>query len=105
MKGEAPDYVEVQDATTGETRRRCISCGKDRVVGDWPHCPHGTAAFFGEEPLEAYIDENLTTDVNGVEVTTRGQRRKLMSEHHLEYAKNRFSDRGKKRTYFFQGGR
>lgn len=64
----------------------CESCGKTYTVGEWPWCPHG----FGnnlEEPLEPYVDDNLTADPGGVEITTRSQRRQLMKEKGFEYRK------------------
>ena len=39
----------------------------------------------GEEPMAPYVDDNLTSEPGGIEITTRGQRRKIMEEAHFEY--------------------
>lgn len=63
---------------------KCEKCGAEIVIGSWPWCPHG----FGnnlEEPLEPYVDWNITDAPEGIEIRTRGERRKLMDEAKLEY--------------------
>ena len=62
---------------------RCDICGAELRIGEWPFCPHGDARYFGEEPLEPYIDHNLGPEP--VEIRTRGERRAIMSRNHLEY--------------------
>jgi len=37
--------------------------------------------------MEPYIDDNLTDSPEGVEITTRAQRRKIMDENKFEYRK------------------
>ena len=71
---------------------KCEACGGEVRIGDWPFCKgnpsaHVPAPNFGEEPLEPYEDEHLTHEPGGVEITTRGQRRQMMREQHLEYHK------------------
>jgi len=69
---------------------KCEKCGHEIAIGDFPFCPHeptGGVLHMGEEPMEAYYDENLTSEPGGVEITTRGQRRKIMEENHFEYRK------------------
>jgi hypothetical protein len=89
----------------------CELCGGAVAVGDWPFCGgdparHVPARNFGDEPLESYIDENI--DAEPQEITSRGQRRALMKQNHLEYRKKRFDllpGRGVGRTYFDCGRR
>ncbi len=86
----------------------CDRCGAELKVGAWPFChgdpkEHEPAKRFNFDPLEPYVDEHLTTDPNGVEITTRGQRLKLMDQNALVYHKNRFDTNG--RVYFDQGKR
>jgi hypothetical protein len=72
---------------------KCSTCGIEYGIGDWPWCPHGDGRGFGEEPLEPYLDEHLTSEVApdesdmpyGIEMTTRSQRRKIMDRNELEY--------------------
>lgn len=64
---------------------KCEKCGHPVVIGAWPWCPHEPAKNFGEDPLEPYYDWNLSEDPQGVEITTRAQRRKIMEENHFEY--------------------
>lgn len=64
---------------------KCDKCGEDYGIGDWPWCPHGDGRDFGEEPLEPYVDWNLTDDPEGIEIRTRGERRKIMDRNHFEY--------------------
>lgn len=75
---------------------RCDECGDEIHVGDWPICKGEKGRHvavgrldMGEEPMEPYIDHNLTSDPNGVLVTTRGERRKLMAKGNLEYRPKR----------------
>jgi hypothetical protein len=55
---------------------------------------------FGDEPLTPYIDENLCSEP--VEIRTRGERRRLMSKNHLDYADVSHKKRG--RIYVTLGG-
>ena len=64
---------------------KCEKCGRPVTIGAWPWCPHEHVEKFGEDPLEPYADENLTSEPGGVEITTRAQRRKLMYESNMEY--------------------
>lgn len=61
----------------------CDKCGSEINVGDWPFCPHGPAGRFGDDPIEPYWDENITQ--GGAMITTRGERRAIMSRAHLDY--------------------
>ena len=61
----------------------CDKCGAELRIGEWPWCPHGDARYFGEEPLEPYIDHNLGPEP--IEIRTRGERRAIMSRNHLDY--------------------
>ena len=66
----------------------CDECGGERVSGDWPDCRkdgNHTAGHGFDDPLEAYDDHNV--DVNTRRITTRGERRAIMSKNHLEYVK------------------
>jgi hypothetical protein len=64
----------------------CSDCGAPRRPGDWPQCPH-IPGNFGEEPIEPYFDEHITTE--GAWITTRGQRQAIMRANNLEYRKKR----------------
>lgn len=87
------DQTEAQMAT-------CDRCGQVYSIGDWPYCPHGEARTFGNNPFHEYVDENLVPDhlsgktvglstgghvVEGVRVTSRDQRRRLMKAGKLEF--------------------
>ena len=66
----------------------CDECGGAINVGDWPYCggdpkAHVPATHFGEEPLTPYMDEMLGPEP--IEIRTRGERRRIMSQNHLEY--------------------
>jgi hypothetical protein len=63
---------------------KCDDCGLEIQIGDWPFCPHGPMTHFGDEPLTPYVDEMIASEP--VEIRTRGERRRLMSRNHLEYA-------------------
>lgn len=78
----------------------CIECGNRRSPGDWPQCPH-EAGKFGEDPLEPYEDDNLSTDP--IHVTTRAQRRAIMNKNHMEYRKKRTDLLPSTRRYFDMG--
>jgi len=86
---------------------KCDKCGKEFSIGDWPFCPHEfVGGNFGEEPLCPYVDEHITTlqheDAQpcGVEITTRGQRRKMMSENNFEYRPRKYQYGMKTKLYF-----
>lgn len=64
---------------------KCDKCGRNVEIGAWPWCPHEHVERFGEEPMEPYIDEHLTSEPGGIEITTRAQRRKIMAENKMEY--------------------
>jgi hypothetical protein len=69
----------------------------------WPFCrgdasKHVRVEHFGDDSIEGYIDTNLGPQ--DVEITTRGQRRKIMSQNGLEYKDVSRKTRGK-RLYFF----
>ena len=73
--------------------RKCSDCGGDLKFGDWPFCngdpqSHVPAPNFGEEPIEPYVDWQLSSNTEDEpEITTRGQRRQIMRENGLEYRK------------------
>lgn len=78
--------------------RKCNDCGGDIATGDWPFCggdptKHEPARNFGDEPMEAYWDEHLSTW--GEHVTTRGERRRIMAREGLEYKDVSKKQRGK----------
>ena len=53
-------------------------------ITPWWDCdPCRGSASFGEAPLEPYMDEHLGPEP--VEITTRAQRRRIMSQAHLDY--------------------
>ena len=79
----------------------CERCGKELQVGQWPWCPHGDARGFGDLPLEPYWDENISPE--GAYITSRGQRRALMSKGHLDYLDVSKKKRG--RVYVCLGGK
>jgi hypothetical protein len=80
----------------------CDACGSTYGVGEWPWCPHGAAKRFGDDPIDSYFDEHISTD--GETITTRGQRRKLMAENALEVKPKRYSRPGA-RLFFDLGSR
>ncbi len=65
---------------------RCTECGES----GHPWWDHGAVESFGEEPIEPYTDWNLDKHGDGVEITTRRQRMKIMDKHDLEPYKPRF---------------
>ena len=76
----------------------CDKCGAELQVGQWPFCggdpaKHEDARGFGEAPLEPYMDEHLGPEP--VEITTRAQRRRIMSQAHLDYLDVSGKKRGK----------
>jgi len=78
----------------------CEKCGAEISIGSWPFCrgqaaDHAPAVRFGWDPLEPYVDQNLTTDPNGVEITNRAQRMKLMDREALVYHKNKYDNNGR----------
>lgn len=82
---------------------KCDKCGHEFRIGDYPFCPHDNVhgcLHMGEEPMESYVDYNLTEEPEGVEITTRGQRRRIMEENHFEYRKKREGPPGS-RLFFF----
>jgi len=94
--------------TLGEKQQvmTCDACGAELEVGDWPFChgdvaAHTPAKRFNLDPLEPYVDQQLTTDPNGVEITTRGQRMKLMEREGLVYHSNKYVNNG--RVYLDMG--
>ena len=78
---------------------RCTECGKTGHYW-WDH---GPVKKFGEDPIEPYTDDNLSSEEGGVEITTRGQRRKIMDEEHFEYRKK--APRLGEVMYFDRGAR
>ena len=53
-------------------------------VTPWWDCdPCRGSATFGDTPLEPYVDHNLGPEP--VEITSRAQRRAIMSKAHLDY--------------------
>lgn len=84
----------------------CDRCGAELRIGDWPFCngdknQHVDARGFGDAPLEAYFDEHISPE--GAYITTRGQRRALMSKGHLDYLDVSRKKRG--RIYICLGGK
>lgn len=68
----------------------CQMCGGVVRVGDWPFCggdasKHVPPEHFGEDPLEPYFDEHISTD--GEWITSRAQRRAIMAKSGLDYRK------------------
>jgi hypothetical protein len=63
------------------TKSKCQECGET----GHPWWDHPETTFRGEDPLEPYWDEMIATDP--VYITTRGQRRKIMSQKNFEYRK------------------
>lgn len=85
---------------------KCDECGAElSEINLWPFCggdptKHAKVTMFGEDPIEGYVDDNLQHDP--VEITTRAQRRKIMSKNGLEYRDVSRKKRGKT-LYFFHG--
>lgn len=82
---------------------RCENCGAEVQIGDWPYCPHEhVGSRWGDDPLEPYWDEHISKE--GAYITSRGQRRAIMSKNHLDYldvsSKKRLA-----KSYFFVGGK
>jgi hypothetical protein len=72
-------------------------------VNIWPFCrgdatKHAKVSHFGDDPIEGYVDGNLGPQ--DIEITTRGQRRQIMRQNHIEYKDVTRKTRGK-RLYFF----
>ena len=63
---------------------KCNECGE--TGHPWWDCV-GMGHVFGEDPIEPYLDWNLDPYGDGVPVTTRAGRRRVMAEHELDYAK------------------
>jgi hypothetical protein len=94
---------------------KCEQCGADVRIGAWPWCPHEDASSFGDPPMESYVDEHVAPggrDVGhdsegnpyyGHLITTRGERRRLMSRNHSDYHDVSGKKRG--RVYLFVGGK
>jgi hypothetical protein len=67
---------------------KCDECGATiSAVNIWPFCrgdasKHVKVEHFGEDPMEQYVEHNLTHDP--VEITTRSQRSKLMDKLAVE---------------------
>ena len=85
---------------------KCDSCGAELRIGEWPFCggdpaKHEPAIGFGDKPIEPYMDEHLGPEP--VEITSRGQRRAIMSRAHLDYHDVSRSKRG--RIYVDMRGR
>lgn len=70
-----------------DSQSHCRECGEDGHA--WFNCESlvRKGLRFGEEPMEPYMDDNLTSDEGGMEITTRAQRRKIMDENKFEYRK------------------
>ena len=66
----------------------CEMCGETYLSGQWPFCPHGLGNNL-EDPMEQYVDWNITTEEHGQTFSTRGERSKYMADHALEYKKKR----------------
>jgi len=63
-------------------------------ITPWWDCdPCRTSSHFGEDPLEPYWDEHLAADP--VHITTRHERRQIMSRNSLEYKDVSKKRRGK----------
>jgi hypothetical protein len=78
----------------------CDACGLERKPGDWPQCPH-IPGKFGDDPIEPYFDEHITE--SGEMITTKGQRRSIMSRNKLEYRKKRTDLLTGQRIFFDMG--
>lgn len=85
-------------------------------ITPWWDCdPCRGSATFGDEPTQPYVDEHIApggTDVGydsegnryyGHRITTRGERRRIMSKHHLDYEDVSRKKRGK--VYICLGGK
>lgn len=87
---------------------KCDECGAElRAVNIWPFCKgdptkHERVEHFGQDPMEAYMERNLSH--NPVEITTRGQKSKLMDQLGVEPRKPqgfKAQRAAKPRLYFF----
>jgi len=76
--------------------KRCTECGE----AGHPWWDHGSVKKFGEDPIEPYMDEHLGHAP--VEITSRAQRRRIMSQRNLEYKDVSKKLRG--RIYVDMGG-
>lgn len=82
----------------------CDECGAElSALNVWPFCKgdpskHVSVTHFSDDPIDDYIDENLQHDP--VHITTRGQRRAIMSKLGIEYRDVSKKKRGA-RLYFF----
>ena len=77
---------------------KCTECG-----GDHPWWDHGPVKKFGEDSIEPYVDWQLDPYDDGVEITTRAQRRKIMAQHDLDYIEPKQQPAGR-RLYFDMKG-
>lgn len=87
---------------------KCEKCGGEIRVGDWPYCggdpsKHVHMDRFGEDPIEPYFDEMLSTD--GEHITTRSQRRKIMDKNAIVPKDNPYRNVIKGRRLFFDMAR
>ena len=83
---------------------KCDECGAELTdLNLWPFCggnpkAHARVTHFGDDPIEGYLDTNLGPQ--DIEITTRGQRRAIMSKNGIEYKDVSRKTRGR-RLYFF----
>jgi len=86
----------------------CDECGAELTAFNlWPFCrgdakKHVPVTHFGDDPLDGYVEHNLTHAP--VEITTRGQRRKLMDKLAIEPRKPqsfKAQRAANRRLYFF----
>ena len=71
-------------------------------ITPWWDCdPCRNSASFGEEPISPYWDENLGPEP--IHITTRSERRQIMSRNNLEY--HDVSKKRRGRIYSFMGGK
>lgn len=83
---------------------KCDECGTVLTeLNVWPFCggnpeKHAPVTHFGDDPIDDYIDGNLGPQ--DIHITTRGQRRAIMSKNGIEYKDVTRKTRGK-RLYFF----
>lgn len=65
---------------------KCCTCGKEYTIGMYPFCPHGKIDISADPrryySFENYIDTNIAEQPT--EITSPGQRRRLMKQNALE---------------------
>lgn len=83
----------------------CSKCCSYYGIGVVPYCKgnpedHGKPEGL-EDSLEPYTDWQLDNYGDGVKITSRAQRRKIMAEQNLEYVEPKKLSQPRGRTLFF----